>query len=293
MSTKSSCVLVPLKADAFVLNEECCNQNEFKIAPIVQPAYAFLRLQGHLLESDILDHVDLHATKPAASNQRIYDIGSGRRRDNRLGVYVHWVLPPFYRLGTASTTEDYVDEIPRGGSGEGNQVPQGSVADPSVPIYRPVPNRWLVTRRIAPDYLPVAARGKIPEYESWIVQSDAMRKLSTDKSLETIDLEVEASPLVDPNLVDENGNVLDNVINSQGEIFVGKKTRVEDYNTDTADQDPSVDLNVMSEWLGPSRTLCTRRTSDTDLSSVNKPSACGLPAPQCQHFLHPRQLCVL
>jgi len=33
----NDCVLVPLKADAFVLNQQCCNQDEFKIAPIVQP----------------------------------------------------------------------------------------------------------------------------------------------------------------------------------------------------------------------------------------------------------------
>lgn len=107
MSKDSPCVLVPLKADTFVLNEDCCNQDEFKIAPLVQPNYAFLRLQNHLLESDILDHVDLHAAKPPASNQRIYDIGSGQLRRNRLGVYVHWVLPPFYRVGTGAMTDAY------------------------------------------------------------------------------------------------------------------------------------------------------------------------------------------
>jgi len=75
---------------------------------LTDSSYAFLRLRDHLLESDLLDHVDLHAAKPAASNQRITDIGSGRLRANRLGVYVHWVLPPFYRLGTAATTNDYL-----------------------------------------------------------------------------------------------------------------------------------------------------------------------------------------
>lgn len=169
--TSSRSLLLCSQSKSFIRCDKC--------TPVLTlpNSYAFLRLQDHLLESDILDHVDLHAAKPAASNQRIYDIGSGRRRDNRLGVYVHWVLPPFYRLGTASTTEDHEDEIPRAGSGEGNQMPQGSVADTSVPAYRPVPNRWLVTRRIAPDYLPVAARGKIPEYESWVVQSDALVSL--------------------------------------------------------------------------------------------------------------------
>ena len=32
-------VLVPLKLDAFVLNETCCASDDYKIAPITQPKY--------------------------------------------------------------------------------------------------------------------------------------------------------------------------------------------------------------------------------------------------------------
>ncbi|KAL5083900.1 hypothetical protein Trisim1_000809 [Trichoderma cf. simile WF8] len=135
-------------------------------------------------------------------------------------------------------------EIPKAGEhGEGPKL-QGSSTDPSVPSYRPVPNRWLVTRRIAPGYQP--SNAKIPEYESWIVQSDAMRKLSTDKTLKSVDLEVDVSPFVDPNLVKEDGTLLRDVINSQGEIFVGKKIPLEEYDLRTANDEPAVDLHVMT-----------------------------------------------
>lgn len=117
----------------------------------------------------------MHAAKPAASNQRIYDIGSGKLRRNRLGVYVQWVLPPFYRLGTGFTSEAQEADRSRSEVAENENRPklEGSVRDPSVPTYRPVPNRWLVTRRLAAgSYEPRDA--KISEYESWVVQSDAM-----------------------------------------------------------------------------------------------------------------------
>ena len=46
--------------------------------------------------------MELHASKPASLNARLYDLGSGQIRQNRVGVYVHWTLPPFYREGVGS-----------------------------------------------------------------------------------------------------------------------------------------------------------------------------------------------
>jgi len=37
MADSVTSVLVPLRVDAFVLNETCCDSDEFKIAPIAQP----------------------------------------------------------------------------------------------------------------------------------------------------------------------------------------------------------------------------------------------------------------
>ena len=70
-------------------------------------SYTFLRLglTDYLLESDLLDHVDLHSAKPSPLNARVTDLGTGELRRTRLGVYLHWVLPPFYRqaLGSAGS----------------------------------------------------------------------------------------------------------------------------------------------------------------------------------------------
>jgi hypothetical protein len=58
-----------------------------------------LRLSDQLIEADIQDHVDLHSTQPWTSNSRVADLGSGGLLETRLGVYVHWTLPEFYRTG--------------------------------------------------------------------------------------------------------------------------------------------------------------------------------------------------
>lgn len=70
---------------------------------IVVISYTFLRLgSDHLIEPDILDHVDLHSTQPAALNSRLTDLGTGQVIEKRLGVYVHWTLPQFYRIGMSA-----------------------------------------------------------------------------------------------------------------------------------------------------------------------------------------------
>ncbi len=66
-------------------------------------SYTLLRLgNDHLIEPDILDPVDLHSVSPANLNSRLTDLGSGTLLEKRLGVYVHWTLPQFYRLGSSA-----------------------------------------------------------------------------------------------------------------------------------------------------------------------------------------------
>src|SRR5438045_1192772 len=66
-------------------------------------SYTFLRLgKDHLIEPDLVDHVDLHSVSPANLNSRLTDLGSGSLLEKRLGVYVHWTLPQFYRLGSSA-----------------------------------------------------------------------------------------------------------------------------------------------------------------------------------------------
>ena len=68
-------------------------------------SYTFLRLglQDYLLQPDLLDPVDLHAAKPSGLNARVTNLGNGQRRRTRLGVYLHWVLPPLYRQALGSS----------------------------------------------------------------------------------------------------------------------------------------------------------------------------------------------
>ena len=68
-------------------------------------SYTFLRLglQDYLLQPDLLDPVDLHAAKPSGLNARVTNLGTGERRRTRLGVYLHWVLPPLYRQALGSS----------------------------------------------------------------------------------------------------------------------------------------------------------------------------------------------
>ena len=67
-----------------------------------------------------------------------------------------------------------------------------------------------------------------------------------DSSLDNLDLEVDVSPFVDTTLVTKDGNIGDNIIKSQAEVFVGKCVDFEAWDRDAADKQPSVDLNVMS-----------------------------------------------
>ena len=94
---------IPMKLDAFVFNPNTCNggPKDAKIAPITQPNYTFLRINEFELRNDLPDHADLHNATPRSRNLRLYDLGIGKVRDNRLGVYLHWMIPRPYRSGVA------------------------------------------------------------------------------------------------------------------------------------------------------------------------------------------------
>jgi hypothetical protein len=141
-------VSIPVNLDAFVLCEDSCN-GDSRIAPITQPNYLGLRLDSFLIRNDILEHVDFHRSKPASGNPRLTDIGKSLGdsspvfRSNRLGVHLHWSLPKFYRSGTSS------DAAASSTSG-----PEGTNRDQSQPVFKNVPNRWLLVRRLTSDHPP-------------------------------------------------------------------------------------------------------------------------------------------
>lgn len=151
-TSSSNTVLVPLKLNAFALTPAtCASANKYSIAPITQPNYTFLRLHDNLIVPDILDHVDLHQVSPANLNSRLTDLGTGQTRQKRLGVYIHWTLPPVYRAGSAAapTTSGATDpnqadrKLSQGFPSSSAAAPSyGAATDYTTPDFRPVPNRW-------------------------------------------------------------------------------------------------------------------------------------------------------
>jgi hypothetical protein len=103
-SEETQCVLLPMKLDAFIFNKATCSgaADEAKIAPITQPNYTFLRLDSDLIENDVLDHVYLGHSSPAADNSRYTNLATGKPWPRRQGVYLHWMLPRAYRSGKQS-----------------------------------------------------------------------------------------------------------------------------------------------------------------------------------------------
>lgn len=133
-------VSIPINLDAFVLCEDSCN-GDSRIAPITQPNYVGLRLNSYLIQHDLLEHVDFHSSKPVERNPRLTDLGADPPafRNNRLGVHVHWSLPRFYRTATS-------DADSRTAQPDATK-PTGKT-DPAQPVFRKVPNRWLLIRHL-------------------------------------------------------------------------------------------------------------------------------------------------
>ncbi|KAJ5675313.1 uncharacterized protein N7477_005247 [Penicillium maclennaniae] len=191
-------VCVPMKLDAFVLNPALCAPlPAATVAPITQPNYTFLRLNQNDIQSDLLNHVDLHAATDKTTNPRVYDLGTGAPIKGRIGVYLHWSLPRFYRTGV-SAMGDMSDagrkkaEAERRSQAGFSNVPDTDF-DPNVPDFRPVPNRWLIVRRLFLDsVIPATARDTIGEFKAWIIESDRLDDI--DSIPKDVDIEVEYAP---------------------------------------------------------------------------------------------------
>lgn len=102
MVTNPVAVAVPVRLHTFVLNTAVCDAGTSYIAPTVQPDYSALR-PGDSLKHDILPHIDLHGCDSSRTNSRITDFRTGSARIDRMGIYLHWTLPPPLRVGTAKT----------------------------------------------------------------------------------------------------------------------------------------------------------------------------------------------
>jgi hypothetical protein len=103
-------ICIPLKVDAFVLNDAVCNSGKAFVAPFSLPDYSSLE-PGTRLQHDAIPHLDLRAAFPASINSRLTDIDSGKARIDRLGVYLHWTVPRTFRTGMTATSKKGMDQL--------------------------------------------------------------------------------------------------------------------------------------------------------------------------------------
>ncbi|KAA8897746.1 hypothetical protein FN846DRAFT_229229 [Sphaerosporella brunnea] len=215
---------IAIQIDAFIFNEAVCSGPTYRIAPITQPNYSFLSLDKGKTHSDVLEPVDLQYALPSGTNSRLTDLGTGLTRKHRLGVYVHWVLPTVYRTGETSE-----EESRKRRTGLTARDPD----EVTGPEYKPVPNRWLVVRRIKTGTMQ-PADADVPEIEGWIVESDRLRDVS--ELTDDIDTQVDVSPYVSPEVAGQPAR--------HGRDFIGYKAKALGWTEDDAAK--RVDLTVLS-----------------------------------------------
>ncbi|OTA63075.1 hypothetical protein K449DRAFT_443531 [Hypoxylon sp. EC38] len=238
---------IPLKLDAFVLNEQVSSggEKDSKIAPITQPNYTFLQLKDGLIQHDILDHVDLHNATPAKSNSRLYDLGQATLRRNRVGVYLHWTLPRVYRTGSGATPSGAKQHTERR-QAKGLSTSSNPEEDYASPEFRPLPNRWLVIRTLDPNADTTEPKGtSINPVDAWVVESDRLLSIDDD-DLDDADLQVDISPYITTN----KQSVGKINLEEQAESFIGLKTPAASWTRDQditgPDTSQRVDLTAVS-----------------------------------------------
>lgn len=226
-------IAIPIDLTAFALSPSCCD-GQSKIAPITQPDYIGLRLDESLIQHDVLDHVDFHLTSPAKFNSRLTDLGSEKAdlRKNRLGIYLHWSLPRLYRSATQFSDSTQPDPKKKA----------DDTKDRSQPVFPKVPNRYLIVRRLAAQ-IPA---GKLPEYQTWVVESDRKRRI--DDIPDGVDLETDVTPFV---AYEGNPDAPD-ILATQAEVFIGQRhehsgwqAKPNGWKEDTSASAKFVDLTVM------------------------------------------------
>ncbi|KAF2273526.1 uncharacterized protein EI97DRAFT_404009 [Westerdykella ornata] len=207
-------VAVPLRLQAFVLNQSIIDEGDVRLAPITQPNFTGLRIDPAVIQNDVQEHVDPTSAKPSTTNSRITHLDTGELRRSRCGVYLHWEIPRMYRGGAAATESGDSRSQFRNEKGLSEET-----ATPATPDFLPIPNRWLVTRRIDPDAVVLNPTSKqpaqpIPQFRSWVVESDRIRTL--DEFPKNADIEVESVPFL------HGADTTSDSIKAQAQVFVGQ-----------------------------------------------------------------------
>ena len=217
---------LPVKLDAFIFNEAVCNNtaaDKAKIAPITQPNYTFLRVTESLALNDVLPHVDLHNSAPASRNSRFTNIGTGQTRTSRLGVYLHWMVPRPFRRGVAKSQPAKPPENP-----QARIVDDGVKDDHSAPVFLPIPNRWMVVRKLDPTKCK-PSNAPIKPMKAWVIESDRTQYI--DDMIEDIDLQADLSPFITA-FAEASTDAKNIKLDKQAEVFIGQCFDAEGWDPD-------------------------------------------------------------
>ena len=133
----STGVYIPMLVNAFVnydRRQDPDTSQQAYLAPLTTPNFQALQLGSEFVQHDIFDDLP---SGPYLSSADPYRVTNGRT-----GIYVHWVLPEYYRNGvTGSATADIQTQAAQAGfSSAGTEAGQ--------PIFPQVPTRWVIMRRI-------------------------------------------------------------------------------------------------------------------------------------------------
>ncbi|OAP61484.1 hypothetical protein AYL99_03687 [Fonsecaea erecta] len=241
---------VPVKLDAFVFNQSVCDGTDAssaKIAPIGQPNYTFLRMTNYMVQHDVLDPVDLHNSAPSTINSRFTDVGRNIVRQNRVGVYLHWMMPRPFRGSTVNTKsarpQQHQRERAMGIQRTSNE--ENDEGDLTTPIFLQVPNRWLIVRTLDPDAPTTLPPGtKIEKTRAWVVESDRTR--SIDDLGQEVDLQVDVSPFL-TTFVRKHTDPKDISVDEQAEVFIGSCEDAQSWKEKDADPlNPRVEITAAS-----------------------------------------------
>ncbi|KAK4184917.1 hypothetical protein QBC35DRAFT_454779 [Podospora australis] len=234
MAEEKQAVLIPMKLDAFVFNEDVCS------GAGEEPG-----------KPDILNPVDLYNTSPALLNSRFTNLATNERRYHRIGVYLHWTLPRLFRSGVvaagteAAQSQSHTEARVARGLHSPDTAPDATPT--TAPIFPAAPNRWLVIRHI-PDKattFPEEARSSIPQFSSWVVESDRLWDLK--KFDLGVDLQTDVSPFIVGGH-DKNSDGKDQIISKQAEAFIGNKVPLEQW--DENKEQPSPPSSPMTRQKG-------------------------------------------
>lgn len=231
----ASNICLPVQLEAFILNERVVDDGPTLIAPIAQPNYVSLRLSNSVIQHDLLPNVDLSNAKPAKSNPRVSQVYSEpfdfldpddpspaatsvSLNEARFGVYLHWSIPRGYRTGTAASKTPVDPSSPQ---------EQQAAQQAAQPVFRQVPDRWLVIR-ILRDHEPKTA--KVDTVTAWVVESNRLRNLN-ELDPDT-DLQTEVSPFVAYQDQDATSNKA--LLENQAEKYVGYRTQLKGWSEDAS-----------------------------------------------------------